>query len=52
MTRQALHGLGERIEATGGSDKLMTWATDVIAARKQGKHPPGARGRGDSGLRE
>jgi hypothetical protein len=34
-TRQALRGLGERIEAKGGSEKLTAWATEVIAAHKQ-----------------
>jgi hypothetical protein len=35
VTRQALRGLGERIEAHGGSDKLLAWAAEVIAARQR-----------------
>jgi hypothetical protein len=33
-TRQALHGLGDRIEAKAGADRLKTWAADVVA-----RHP-------------
>jgi hypothetical protein len=34
-TRQAFRGLGERIEAKGDSDRLLTWAAEVIAAQRQ-----------------
>jgi hypothetical protein len=34
-TRQAFNGLGARIEARGGPDRLIAWATDVIARHKQ-----------------
>jgi hypothetical protein len=33
-TRQALHGLGERLEAEGGADRFLAWAAEVIAAHK------------------
>src|SRR5262249_55604070 len=39
-TREALHGLGARVEATAGADRLRAWAGEVIAT-----HPPG-QGRG------
>jgi hypothetical protein len=39
-TRQALHGLGQRIEDKGGADKLLTWAKGLIADTKQKKQPP------------
>jgi hypothetical protein len=39
-TREALRGLGARIEARVGADRLRAWAGEVIAA-----HPPG-QGRG------
>jgi hypothetical protein len=35
VTRQAMLGLGARIEAHGGSEKLLDWAADVIAARRR-----------------
>lgn len=34
-TRQGLRGLGARIQAKGGADKLKVWATEVLAAHKQ-----------------
>lgn len=37
VKKQALHGFGERIEAMVGEDHLIGWATEVIAARQQGK---------------
>jgi hypothetical protein len=30
-----MHGLGARIEAEGGSDRLLAWATQTIADHKQ-----------------
>jgi hypothetical protein len=44
VTSQALHGLGERIEAKGGSDKLKAWASGAVAARKQGVTLAGGAG--------
>jgi hypothetical protein len=38
-TRHALLGLGERLEETCGSDRLLDWTAEVIDARKSGKHP-------------
>jgi hypothetical protein len=37
-TRQALHGLGERLEAEGGADRFLAWAAEVIATHKDGQH--------------
>jgi hypothetical protein len=34
-TRQAMRGLGDRIETKGGADKLTAWAAEVLAAHKQ-----------------
>jgi hypothetical protein len=33
-TRQAMRGLGDRIEAKVGADKLAAWAAEVVAAHK------------------
>jgi hypothetical protein len=38
-TRQALYGLGARIEALNAEDRLRAWAVEVIAAVQQKKHP-------------
>jgi hypothetical protein len=35
VTRQAMLGLGARIEAHGGADKLLDWAAEVVAGRRQ-----------------
>ncbi len=34
-TRQALRGLGARIEAGGGADRLLAWAAEVLKAHRQ-----------------
>lgn len=34
-TRQALRGLGERIDARGGSERLRAWAAEVLATHRQ-----------------
>jgi hypothetical protein len=36
-TASALTGLGERLEATGGSERLRAWAAEVIAATPAGQ---------------
>jgi hypothetical protein len=40
-TRQALHGLGARIEDKGAEDQLRAWAAQVIAEVQQKKHTAG-----------
>ena len=37
-TRQALHGLGERLEAEGGAERFLAWAAEAIATHKEGQH--------------
>jgi hypothetical protein len=39
-SRQAYRGLGERIEARGGADRLRAWAEELIDECKQGKRQP------------
>ncbi len=37
ITSRALHGLGERIDATVGEERLMAFAADAIASRRQAR---------------
>jgi hypothetical protein len=37
VPRQAMHGLGARLEAGAGTGRLLAWAADVIAAPEQRK---------------
>jgi hypothetical protein len=39
VSRQALYGLGERIDDHGGSDQLVTWAKEVIAVHQKARRP-------------